>query len=331
MEMFELIKKFPDQLLEALAIGEKANITGNKSSIKNIVVSGLGGSGIGGSLLAELLREDLSVPVIVNKGYSLPAFIDSSSLIILCSYSGNTEETLSCASQALSKGLKPVCITSGGKLEEIAVKNNLSIIKIPGGFPPRACLGYAVVQLFYVLHYYGLIDDKFKEQIKNVAAFLKEQQPQLMKDAEFLAGKLTKKLIIAYAEDKYESTALRLKQQINENGKMHCWYNVLPELNHNELLGWREADRALGILIFTTDDAYPRNTHRANFTKSVIEKVSSNVFEINAQGKNLFEKHFHLIHWGDWFSYYLAIKQGLDPMEIEVLNRLKGHMASIAD
>jgi len=331
MDMFKLIKEFPEQLMEALAIGKKAHLDFKNKAIKNIVVSGLGGSGIGGSLLAELLRENLSVPVIVNKGYSLPAFIDNSSLVILCSYSGNTEETIACANQALTKGLKPVCITSGGKLGEIALKNNLPQINIPGGFPPRACLGYSVVQLFYVLHYCGLIDDKFKEQIKGVAAFLKEQQPQLMKGAEALSVKLQKKLIIVYAEDKYESTALRLKQQINENGKMHCWYNILPELNHNELVGWREPNHALAVLIFRTDDAYPRNTHRAAFTKNVVQKINQNIFEIEAGGTNLFEKHFHLIHWGDWFSYYLAIQQGFDPMEIEVLNRLKNHMASIVN
>jgi glucose/mannose-6-phosphate isomerase len=328
--MFELIKEFPAQLLEALDIGEKTRLKARSAvPVKNVVIAGLGGSGIGGNLAAELLRAELKVPVIVNRSYFLPAFVDDSTLLILSSYSGNTEEIISCAIQAVEKGLSPVCITSGGKLEEVALKHNLDLIKIPSGFPPRACLGYSCIQLFFVMQQLGLIDHSFKTSLKRTSAFLQREQKKIMADAEFLASKLLQKAIIVYAEDKYESTALRLKQQINENSKMHCWHNVIPEMNHNELVGWREPNDALAVLIFRSDNEYHRNTERLLFTKDVIAKVSENVYEIDAKGNDVFEKHFFLVHFGDWLSYYLATQQGYDPAEIDVLIRLKSHMNSI--
>jgi glucose/mannose-6-phosphate isomerase len=328
--MFELIKDFPAQLLTALEIGEKAALK-NKAgkAYSNILVSGLGGSGIGGNLLAELLRDDLTIPVIVNKGYSLPAFVDESTLIILCSYSGNTEETVSVAKQVLAKGLKATCITSGGKLEQIANENLLDVIKIPGGFPPRACLGYSFVQLLFVLHYNGLIDDSFKQKVKQTAALLSSEQEAIIAEYEAMASKIAGKILIAYAEDKYESVALRFKQQVNENGKMHCWYNVVPEMNHNELVGWRVSNDKLAVIIFRTLEEYKRNGARLEFSKEVISKRTGDVFEIHAKGANAFEKHFYLIHLGDWLTYYLAKAGGYDAMEIDVLNTLKAHMGSI--
>jgi glucose/mannose-6-phosphate isomerase len=256
--MYQLIKDFPAQLSKAIEIGESSLLKDvSKSEIRNIVISGLGGSGIGGNVLSELLRESLGIPVVVSKSYFLPAFINETTLLILTSYSGNTEETVSCAEQAIAKGLKPVCITSGGRLEELALSNSLHLMKIPSGFPPRTCLGYSTTLLFYVLHIYGLIDDAFKTSIKHVVELLNREQAQVMEDAEFLSAKLIGKVIVVYAEDKYESTALRVKQQINENSKLHCWYNVIPEMNHNELVGWREQNDALAVLIFRADDELP--------------------------------------------------------------------------
>ncbi len=328
--MYDLIKEFPEQLRKAIEIGEKVSIkTTFPSGVKNIVVSGLGGSGIGGNILSELLRDELKVPVVVNKSYFLPAFVDASTLLILSSYSGNTEETISCAKQAIGRGLHPICVTSGGKLAEIAKENNLDLILIPAGFPPRACLGYSSTQLFFVLKYFGLTGDLFVSTLYKIAELLEAEQEKIKEDAEFLAEKLLKKVIVLYTEDKYESTALRLKQQINENSKLHCWYNVIPEMNHNELVGWREVNDALAVLILRADDEYHRNRERILFKKDVIVKLSENVYEIDAKGSDTFEKHFYLIHFGDWLSYYLAVKQGYDPSEIDVLIKLKGHMGSI--
>ncbi|HWB63145.1 MAG TPA: bifunctional phosphoglucose/phosphomannose isomerase [Chitinophagales bacterium] len=330
--MYQLIKDFPAQINAALEIGEKAVFnTKFTSPIKNIVVSGLGGSGIGGNLLAELLRDELKVPVVVNKGYTLPAFIDNSTLLILCSYSGNTEETVTCANLAAQNKWNPICITSGGKLADIAVKNNFDLITIPSGFPPRACLGYSIVGLFYVLNHFGLIGDSFKAAYKKVANLLQAEQADIMKGAEALAADLKGKVMIVYADEKYDSVAVRIKQQFNENSKSHSWVNVFPEVNHNELVGWRRDYPSLAIVVLRADDEYKRNTYRIEFTEGVIKKTGNSLHEIKAKGADTFEKHFYLIHWGDWLSYYLAVGQGFDPMEIEVLTALKHHMSSIVD
>lgn len=328
--MFQLIKEFPEQLLKALEIGEKiAFKTVSASPVKNVVVSGLGGSGIGGNILSELLLGNLKVPVIVNNAYFLPAFVDESTLLILASYSGNTEETLSCAKQAVDRGLNPICITSGGKLAEFAAANNLTLITIPSGFPPRACLAYSGIQLFYVLLHFNLINQEFKTWAVATASVLQQEQEQIKQAANALAEELIGKIIILYAEDRYQSVAVRIKQQINENSKLHCWHNVIPELNHNELVGWREPNNALAVLFLRADDEYYRSSERLSFTKAVIETLSTNVHEVFAKGNNAFEKHFYLIHFGDWLSYYLAEKQGYDPSEIDVLIRLKAHMNAL--
>jgi glucose/mannose-6-phosphate isomerase len=328
--MYNLIKDFPAQVLQAVEIGEKAALKAKfDHAITNVVVCGLGGSGIGGDVLSELLRGELSVPVAVVKGYVLPAFVNKSTLLILSSYSGNTEETLSCAREAIKRGLIATCISSGGKLAEIALKHNFDLIEIPSGFPPRTCLGYSVTQLFFVLKHHGLISNEFKSNLIRSASFMQLEQQKIQEDAEFLAAQIMHKPIIVYCEDKYQSVALRLKQQINENAKGHCWLNVLPELNHNELVGWSKADQNLAVLIFRTEDEHPRNAIRINFTENVLNKISQSFFEIQAKGHDSYEKHFYLIHFGDWLSYHLALMQGQDPFDIEVLNKLKSHLTAI--
>lgn len=328
--MLNLIKNFPEQVSEALEIGEKATFkTQYISGISNIVICGMGGSGIGGNLFTELLRDSLKVPVSVNRSYRLPAFVDAKTLVVLSSYSGNTEETLSAANEALQRGLKPVCVTSGGKLEEIAKANDLDLIKIPGGNPPRACLGYSVVQLFYIAKHYGLTDDSFIQGFQSAIKLMKEQQADIDAKGKVLAEQLLNKIVIAYADEKYESVALRFKQQVNENGKAHCWYNVFPEINHNELVGWREPAQNIALVVWRTDEEYKRNTDRIKFTLNEVKKKLPNVHEVQAVGTNAYDKRFYLIHFGDWVTYHLAILGGYDPVEIDVLIALKEHMGKI--
>ena len=330
--MFNLIKDFPKQVLQAVEIGEKAVLKYKfEHGITNVVICGLGGSGIGGDVFSELLRGELGVPVLVNKGYSLPAFVNKSTLLILSSYSGNTEETLSCARAAVKKGIHAACVTSGGKLGEMALKHNFDMIEIPSGFPPRTCLGFSLTQLFFILKHHGLISDEFKANLIRSASFMELEQQKIQEDAEFLAARILNKPVIVYTEDKYQSVALRLKQQINENAKGHCWINVLPELNHNELVGWSKANENLAVLVFRTNDEYPRNTLRITFTEGVLTKIGQSYFEINAKGHDAFEKRFYLIHFGDWLSYHLCMMQGHDPFDIEVLNKLKSHLSAISE
>jgi glucose/mannose-6-phosphate isomerase len=328
--MYQLIKDFPQQMRHAIEIGENITVkTTFIAPIQNIIVSGMGGSGIGGDLLSELMECDIKVPIISNKGYTLPSFVGANSVVILSSYSGNTEETLSVGHQALTRGIKPICITSGGALAEMANQNNWDLILIPSGRPPRASLGYSSIQLFYVLFKLNLIDISFKAKLIASADLMEATQSEVMLEAQSITPKLIGKILISLSEDKLSSVALRFKQQVNENSKAHLWINALPEMNHNELVAWRERNEDLAVVYLVTRDMNTRVRERMAFNRPVIEKVTPHVFEIEAKGEDTYQEHFYLIHLTDWVSYYLGVAKGYDPMEIDVLIALKNHMSSI--
>ena len=328
--MYQLIKDFPQQMRHAIELGENISIKTTFSvPIQNIVVSGMGGSGIGGDLLSELLSENLAVPIISNRGYNLPFYVGETSLLVLSSYSGNTEETLSVGQQAIARGIKPICITSGGALAEMANQNNWDLILIPSGRPPRASLGYSSIQLFYVLFKLNLIDISFKAKLIASADLMEATQSEVMLEAQSITPKLIGKILISLSEDKLSSVALRFKQQVNENSKAHLWINALPEMNHNELVAWRERNEDLAVVYLVTRDMNTRVRERMAFNRPVIEKVTPHVFEIEAKGEDTYQEHFYLIHLTDWVSYYLGVAKGYDPMEIDVLIALKNHMSSI--
>jgi glucose/mannose-6-phosphate isomerase len=328
--MYQLIKDFPQQMRHAIELGENISIKTTFSvPIQNIVVSGMGGSGIGGDLLSELMEVEIKVPIICNKGYTLPSFVGANSLFILSSYSGNTEETLSVGHQALTRGIKPICITSGGALAEMAKESGWDLVIIPSGRPPRASLGYSAIQLFYVLYKLNLIDYSFKAKLLAASDLMESTQVEVMQKAESLTKLLQDKIIVAFSEDKLSSVALRFKQQVNENSKAHLWVNALPEMNHNELVAWRERNEDLAVVYLVTKDMNTRVRERMAFNRPVIEKVTPHVFEIEAKGEDTYQEHFYLIHLTDWISYYLGVVKGYDPMEIDVLIALKNHMSSI--
>ncbi|MCS6935583.1 MAG: bifunctional phosphoglucose/phosphomannose isomerase [Chitinophagales bacterium] len=330
--MYDLIRDFPAQLRDSLKIGDAATIhTTLAEPVRHVLVCGLGGSGIGGDLAREVLRNDLEVPLAVNKGYFLPGYVNHHTLVILCSYSGNTEETLSVAEECKLRGYKPIVITSGGKLRDLAAQEAWDTILIPPGLPPRACIGYSALQIFFILYKLGLIGDSFITDTLSTAHLLYNEQTEIQNETRALAEKLLRKIIILYTEDTYESVALRIKQQINENAKMHCWYNAVPEVNHNELVGWRQTHDNLAVIFLLTGNEFQRNHHRIQFMKGLIDGLKTDVYEVTALGNNLFEKHFYLIHWGDWLSYYLAELQGHDPTEVTEITNLKKHLEGIRE
>ncbi|MBU1298514.1 MAG: SIS domain-containing protein, partial [Bacteroidetes bacterium] len=154
--MFNLLAGFPLQIEDAVSVGKKAKVKLKKSVIKNIVVSGLGGSAIGGDLIRTYLAAEIKIPFLVNRHYFLPEFVNGNSLVIISSYSGDTEETISAHKEAIKRGAQVLCITSGGETERLAKKNNQSLIKIPTGYPPRAALSYAFFPLLVILGNLGL-------------------------------------------------------------------------------------------------------------------------------------------------------------------------------
>jgi glucose/mannose-6-phosphate isomerase len=293
----------------------------------NIVICGLGGSGIGGTLAKKLLESKINIPIEVVKSYKLPAFASKNSLVIISSYSGNTEETLTTMKEAISKNCKVVAISSGGEISKICKEQNIDLVSIPGGHPPRACLGYSLTQLFYVLNAFSIIDNSFENDLKNTINLLDIEKENIKKEAKSLADKLIGKIPVLYSSDSYEAVAMRFRQQINENSKMLCWHHVIPEMNHNELVGWRIKNDNRAVVILRNKTDLPRIQERMELNKQIISTCTKIIFEVWSKGNSELEKSLYLIHLGDWVSLYLSYLREVDTIEVNVIDFLKGELA----
>jgi glucose/mannose-6-phosphate isomerase len=329
-DMKNLVENFPGQLREAMEIGKNSKLAGPKNEIRNILITGLGGSGIGGTIVAEIVAGECKVPISVNKDYFIPAFVDERTLVIVCSYSGNTEETVQALEAAMKKNATIACVTSGGKIAEMAKANNFDTILIPGGMPPRACLGYSLVQLFYILNKYKMTGDDFKNQFSSSIASLEKEKNNILKEADSLGDFFNTKIPVIYAVDGYNGVATRFRQQINENSKMLCWHNILPEMNHNELVGWTEKHDNLAVLILRNETDYSRTQARLEISSGVFKKYTPHVRELWSKGNSHLERALYLIHLTDYVSVILAEKRKIDAMEVNIINHLKGELSKIS-
>jgi glucose/mannose-6-phosphate isomerase len=328
--MDTLIERFPAQLKEALEIGISATINAHTETINNVYVAGLGGSGIGGNFTQGFIRKECKVPFTVGKGYDIPAWIDKNTLTIISSYSGNTEETLSAFKQIQKTGSKIVCVASGGKLIEIAEEKGYDHIKLPDDWPsPRACLGFSMTQQLFVLNKLNLISNKTIDQVRKSIDLISFNQDEIMAEAKKIADFLVNKMPIIYTTDRMSAVALRLRQQINENAKMLCWHHIIPEMNHNEVLGWGAKDDNFAVLYFRNDDDFKRNAIRIDINKKIIANYTPNIMEVFSKGNSLVERSIYFINLGDWVSWYLSQLRGVDAVEIDVINYLKGELSKV--
>jgi len=325
-KMDKLIEQFSNQLREAISIGEQSLINKTTVEIRNILITGLGGSGIGGNLANQFCEHELEVPLMVNKDYFIPGFVNKHTLVIISSYSGNTEETLQAFNEAEAKGAHIVCISSGGKVIEIAKDKGYDHILIPGGNPPRTCLGYSLTQQLFILYKLGLISERPIASLKQIPDFLDKHEKNIQNLARDLAEDLFDKMPIIYINAKMEPVAVRLRQQLNENSKILCWHHVIPEMNHNELVGWRNEDQNLAVIIFRNEDDYDKIQKRIEINKGIFEKYTSNLFEIYSIGENDIEKAMYFIHLGDWISYFIAELREMDATEVNVIDFLKSEL-----
>jgi glucose/mannose-6-phosphate isomerase len=323
--MKTLVEGFPKQLQEALGIANKAVLT-KKNNVHNILITGLGGSGIGGSILFDLIKNECAVPILVNKDYTLPEFVNAHTLVIVSSYSGNTEETISALKHAISKKAQVVCITSGGKIKELAIENNFDIILIPGGNPPRSCIGYSLVQLLKIIQFNEFVKTDLLSQVSSSITLLNQENNFIKTEAAKIAQLLVNKITVIYSLGSSEGVAIRFRQQINENSKLLCWHHTLPEMNHNELVGWTHKNDELAVVTFKTSFDFDRTQKRYEICKPIFTKYSSSVTEINAKGITLLEQFIYLINIGDWISCYIADLRNIDANEVDVITKLKSEL-----
>lgn len=327
--MEHLIDNFPNQLQEAIEIGRQSKLDFNNKVFSNVVISGLGGSGIGGTITIEITSREAIAPIVVNKDYFIPGFVSEKSLVIISSYSGNTEETLNAMNEAMQKKAEIVVVSSGGKATEIARNNNLKYITVPGGMPPRSCLGYSLTQLLFILNYAGIISNAFEKELEKSIDLLRKEQDNIRQTAKEVAEKLYDKTPVIYSAAGFEGVATRFRQQVNENSKMLCWHHVIPEMNHNELVGWVDKNEKLGVVIFRNNSDYSRTQSRIENNKEVIKDCTTTLIELFSKGESKLERSVYLINLGDWISFYMAQKRGVDANEVNVIENLKGALSKI--
>ena len=327
MKMNDYIEGFTTQLKEAISIGEKASLKVSDKKITNVLICGLGGSGIGGSIVADIVSGQILVPIGYSKDYSIPNYVDENTLVIGSSYSGNTEETLEALDECLKRKAEVAIITSGGKLISIAKKNNLNHIVIPGGNPPRAMFAYSFTQLFFILKHYKIINSDFINNFIKGINLLDKEKENIKQQAKDLAKKIFKKTPVIYVANGGEGVAIRFRQQLNENSKVLCWHHVVPEMNHNELLGWRTNTENLAVIYLRNKSDYIRNQKRMDINKEVISKYTDNISDIWSMGDSALENSLYLINFGDWVSWYLSELNNVDAIEIDVINFLKDKLS----
>jgi glucose/mannose-6-phosphate isomerase len=329
MKMNDYINDFSNHLREAIEIANNTTLTPYTKEIRNILICGLGGSGIGGTIVSDIISSKVNIPIAATKDYSIPNFVNEHTLVIANSYSGNTEETLYALEKCQGRGAEIAVITSGGKLKTIAEENKYNNIIIPGNQPPRAMFGYAFTELFFMLNHYGIIDDSFKSDFDKAVNLIDTEKADIQKQAMNLAKKMYQQTPVIYVAKGFEGVAVRFRQQLNENSKMLGWHNVVPEMNHNELLGWRTNVDDLAVVYFRNKCDYDRNQIRMDINKKVISKFTSNITEIWSKGDSLIENSLYHISVGDWTSWYLSEMNNVDAIEIDVIDFLKGELAKI--
>ncbi len=327
--MKKLVANFTNQLQEAKQIGDRTNFSPIKQDIHSVLICGLGGSGIGGKIISLLVGNEIKVPVLTTNDYAIPNFVNENTLVIASSYSGNTEETLSAVKESHKRGAAVVSITSGGELLELSKQNGWNHFVVPGGEQPRAMLAYSLVQLLFIFQNTKLIQTDYTELIPKIIELIDAKENDIKAEANTIANTIFGKRVVIYAEQSFEGVAVRFRQQINENAKELCWHHVLPEMNHNELVGWAGGDENLAIIKLNSDLEFYRTKKRWEICKSIISKKTNTIIDIEALGENRLAQIFYLIHLTDWISVILADLKQIDAVEVDVIISLKSELSKL--
>jgi glucose/mannose-6-phosphate isomerase len=327
------IESFTRQLSDALKIGQALDLVRPGSDIRNIVITGMGGSGIGANLVESLTFGRVPIPITVCKSYNIPQFVSPHTLFIACSYSGNTEETIATLNKALLKRAHVIAISSGGKLLDIAKEYNLFYIQIPAGSDsPRAMLAFNMIALLYALYHTNLIGAAFIKETENAIEYLNRGEKGIQSEAELIAKKLKGKLPVIYCDNRLHAMALRFQQQLNENAKQMAHVNTFPEMNHNELVGWRFPENLMPlmqVIYMYSDHDHERVEKRMEICRDIFEKKSNPIIDMIGEGASLLEQYYYLIHLTDWVSYFLAKENGVEPDPIEPIIYLKTELEKV--
>ena len=336
--MSQLLHEFPTQGEKVLSLMKNFPLLSQEGKIGNVIISGLGGSAIGGDILKGLLRDSLPAPVVVNRSYGVPGWVSERSLMICVSYSGNTEETLSSYEAGKKRGARLAVVSSDGKLTELAQKDGIPYLAIPGGAPPRTALGYLFFPCLLILNIFGIVsveEREIREAVETLISLRREidlSAPIKANLAKQLAEQLYGTLPLIYTtSDFLEGVGMRWKTQLNENSKIPAYYQSFPELDHNEIMGWeglKDVCQKMALVLLRDQDESERMQKRIEITKKIISSKVGKMLEVHSRGENLLSRILSLVYIGDYISFYLAILNEKDPTEIVSITRLKELMAN---
>lgn len=316
------------QVEAGLMLAEGIKMEGD---FKSITISGMGGSALPGNVLRIFVNNTFKkskkkrLQIFQNRFYDLPREAYDNSLNIICSYSGNTEETISSFEECLKNDLPCIGISHGGKIKEMCLENDVPHIEIPypfENFQPRMATGYFVFSIFQLLINSDLIEFDTAE-LKQVAQNLKKENEKLEEKGKELAKMLKGKTPIIYSNIYFKSIANIWKIKINENAKTPAFWSYFPELNHNEMVGFTNPQAEFFFVMLWDKGDHPQNIKRFGVMKSLMEKRGMGVEMIEIAGESIFEKVFSSLCLGDWTSYYLALEYGIDPTPVDMVEEFK--------
>jgi len=333
------LEGFGDQLREAVRMGRETPLKVSSEGISSVAVVGMGGSAIGGDMAAGYLAGSLRVPLSVVRDYELPGYVGPSTLVYVSSYSGNTEETLSAYAEARERGAAIVASTTGGEVGRIAAQEGHDVVSVPLGYPPRAALGFSLVPLLFVLGRLGLAPDPAGD-VEDTIVTVEEGVRRLRLDvpadankAKDLALWLHGHVPVIYGTVPGTSVvASRWCGQLSENSKVVAHRNELPEMNHNEIVGW-SGSRPMGgdarVVFLRDEDDHVRVARRIEITRDEIASTGADVREVESRGATRLARLMSLVQLGDFVSFYLAMLEGVDPTPVAPIDRLKKELTRL--
>ncbi len=335
LDMWGATAALPDQVERAVALVDGVDGLPEHDEVENVVVLGMGGSGIAGDVLAAVAGPFMAVPAVVSKGYECPSFVGEGTLCFAVSFSGNTEETVEAATEAAAAGARMVVLAAGGQLEELASQWGAPFVRLPRDVPmPRAALGSVAVPPLVVLERVGLFPGA-TGWIGEAVAQLRRRRDQLAREGSLAAGlarAIDRTMPIIYGGGALGAVAaLRWRNQVNENAKCPAFFGVHPELGHNEVAGWGQhgdATRQVFTLVHLRhDDEHPQVQRRFELVREMTEEVVAGVHEVRAEGEGPLAQLFDLVLYGDYVSLEMAKLAGIDPGPIPALDELKRRLA----
>ena len=331
--MRDLIEKFPTQLNDAIVYLSTMDRSAHETVAQNfspsgVLIIGMGGSGIGGAIVEGILSQSSKIPVLSCADYSIPGWVCESTLVVACSYSGNTEETIEAVKVASERGAKISVVTSGGVLSEMAKEKDWPIVTMPGGHPPRSQFGRGFTGLTWTLKQFSVFSENMYADLESSPAFLNTMVETIIEQAGSLADLVENKIIMIYSDTSTGGIATRMRQQLNENSKLLVNTHVLPEMNHNELVGWDSGTNEHVAIIIRTPEDNIRSRFRMDFCSDIFRELEADVIMIDAVGENQMQRLMYLNQLSDWLSLLLAERSGTCPVDIKNIIRLKSALES---